>query len=885
MLSKMWFPAAAVSLAVAGIVTATDPVESTFVFEEAPVQVCDTVKYPVSAYKLRRRGNFADESLPDSVLRKLGITLTFEEDDTLPRLTARDTVKVPDSLKETDPFRYKYYVAIIDSLIHRIVSDSLKASYSALMAAEDTVHARLDSADRYLLDSLYYRDSTIRAREAFLAWYNSLSKEERKKYDFEQKMKRKRELTDSLKKIKDAKQDVRDSIRENTPRVLSSFAIPDSLQYKRIITWTVDPDFHDVKARVPDTTYNHFFYDYAFRREDVNSTWLGVAGSAVQPYNYFRRKTSDVPEFYSSYEPWSFSVKSFRMYNTKTPYTELAYWGTLLADDAKESDNLHIFTTQNIFPEWNYSILYERWGGGGMLDNETVKNKTFAVGSNYLGKRYLMHAGYISNTVSQKENGGLVNVADVRDTTIDAREMNVALGKAESAIRRRTVFIDQQYRIPFTFINDLRAKKDSTFNKDEVSDENITTAFIGHSLEYSSYGRKYTDAISDDEGKAFYNNAFIYNPSASDDSLGYRELDNKLFIRLQPWASDAAVSKLDVGIGDKVQTWFDSTSTGNRFRGNSVYAYAGANGRLFRNMTWDARGHMYVGGYHAGDFDLAANAAYRLYPFRKARKSPVSIAASFETSLRDPDYYQRKVYSNHFAWDTTFSKTSVSKLSGRIDIPYWKLSGELGYALLANNIYYDTLGLVRQNTSAMSVLSASLRKDFVIGNILHLDNRLLFQLSSNETALPLPRLALNAKYFIQFVVQRNDAGEKVLEMQIGANAFYNTAWYSPAWNPNLGVFHNQQRTKYENGPIVDLFINAQWKRACIFVKWENANMGWPMDKADYFTAHHYINTQREIKIGIFWPFYTQPGSGRSSSSGGGGDRSLPVAGGLGNIMQ
>ena len=879
MLSRMWFPTAVVTLAIATTVATTDPVESTYVVchpeqSEGISPLQDTVKYRLGAYKLRRRGNFTAESLPDSVLKALGITLSFEEEDTLPRIFARDTMVVPDSLREIDPFRYKYYVALIDSLTHRIVSDSLRKSYDSLMVAADTLQARLDSADRYMLDSLYYRDSTIRAREAFLAWYNGLSKEERKKYDYEQKVKRKMAVADSLGKIKEEKQAVRDSIRENTPRVLLTFAIPDSLKYKRLITWNVDREFHDVKARVPDTTYNHYFYDYAFRREDVNSTWLGVSGSAVQPYNYFKRQEGDSPEFYSWYEPWSQSARNMRMYNTKTPYTELAYWGTLMAGDAKESDNLHIFTTNNILPAWNYSILYERWGGGGMLNNETVKNKTLALGTNFLGERYLMHAGFISNNIIQNENGGLVDVADVRDTTIDAREMKVALGKASSEIKKKTFFLNQQYRIPFTFINTWRARRDSTFVPDTTED--ITTAFIGHSTEWSRYGRHYTDNInaSDAVGRSLYNNVFNYNPTASDDSLGLTELDNKIFLRLQPWSAEAAVAKLDVGIGDKIQTYADSSATGNRFRGNSVYAYAGANGRLFRNMTWNARGQLYFAGYHAGDFNIRANADYRFYPFRKARTSPVAFGATFSTSLRDPDYYQQNVYSNHYKWNNDFGKTSITKIGGNIDIPYWKLSASLNYGLLANNIYYDTLSIARQNTSAMSVLSASLRKDIVIANFLHLDNQVLFQVSSNEDVLPLPRLALNGKYFIQFIVQRDALRQKVLEMQIGANLLYNTPWYSPAWNPALGVFHNQNQVRYENGPIIDLFVNAQWKRACIFIKIENAAMRW-FDSADYFSAHHYINTQRVIKFGLFWPFYTQPGKGGGSSSSQGEGRSLP----------
>ena len=185
----------------------------------------------------------------------------------------------------------------------------------------------------------------------------------------------------------------------------------------------------------------------------------------------------------------------------------------------------------------------------------------------------------------------------------------------------------------------------------------------------------------------------------------------------------------------------------------------------------------------------------------------------------------------------------------------------MGYALLAGNLYYDTQGIIRQNSSPMSVLSASLRKEFVLGP-LHLDNNVLLQYSSNPEVLPLPNLSLNLKYFLQFVAQKSDDGLRdILVMQIGANAFYNSAWYSPAWNPALGVFQNQNERLYTNGPYFDVFVNMQWKRACIFVKYQNAGQGWPMDRSDYFSADRYIVTQRGfsgLKIGIYWPFYMEP---------------------------
>lgn len=863
------FPAAVVGMAIAGSLFSSEPVHSSFGFD---IAAADTVLYQKDAYKLGRKGDLSEIALSDSLIKALEGKFSAEEEDSL-FISARDTIQVPDSLKYTDPFRYKYYVALIDSLTHRQVSDSLKLSINNYWKALDTLNARRDSAERFKLDSLYSADSAYRAKLAFEKWYKGLSKQERKKYDYEQLMKRKMAEMDSLKIAKEEKQAIKDSIRENTPRILETFALPDSLYYKRIIAWNLDPDFQKMDVYVPDTSYNHYFYDYAFQRKDVNSSWLGVAGSPVQSYNFFKRQSLSDLDFYSPYESWTFGHESLAHYNSKTPYTELAYWGTLLlASDETESDNIHIFTTQNITPEFNFQLLYDRWGGGGMLDNEETKNKTFALASNYLGKKYLAHFGVISNTISHEENGGIADNKWIRDTTVKAREISVALNSASNTIKRRTGFIDQQYRIPFNFLKKTEAPKDTLdAEKTDSLDRNVTTAFIGHSGEWSKYGRNYVDATAGTPlQNEIFNNTYNYSTAASADEFIMTHLDNKLFLRLQPWSEDAIVSKLNVGVGDKYRTWLDNGTGGSSiYKENSIYAYAGVEGNIRQYFDWDAKGRFTFAGAEAGDYSIEANARINIFPFRKARKSPISIGAKFRSSLLEPNHYQQQIYANHFSWTNFFEKSSENKIGAFVDIPYFKASADVGYALLGNHIYYNTSGVIAQHTDVISVLSASLRKDFVIANTLHLDNRVLVQTSNAPAVLPLPLAAVNLKWFVEFVVKM-DASKRhpVMTMQLGLNGRYNTQWYAPAWNPATSTFYNQNKTLYENGPVVDVFANIQWKRACIFLKLENANMGWPLDKADYFTAHRYIGTQRTLKIGIFWPFYTQPGkgSGRRGSS-------------------
>ena len=783
------------------------------------------------------------------------------------KLTPRDTIKVPDSLKITDPIRYRYYIELKDSTTRFATRDSL-------LQAGDTLEVKI-------LDSLYIKDSTDIAVAAHNAWYASLTRRERKAYDTKQRLPELIAASNRKMEIKDSIRAYKDSVIEATPRILETYVFPDSMLYKRIVTWQHDRHFNDVRNlrdQWVDTSYNNHFHEYPFFKQDVNASYLGVIGSPTQLYNYFKRQEEDNAIFYTPYQIYSYTAENLPQYNTKTPYTELAYWGTLFANQKKEESNIKILTTQNITPHLNITLEYHRFGGNGMLKREDTDNRTAVVAANYTGKKYLMHTGFIYNRVERSENGGIIDQSWIRDTTVDAKEINVYLRNAENKLKRNTVFLDQTYRIPLVF---KKAKKDSslalTATPDTVSlNTDVTTAFIGHSSEYSVFRKTYTDQINDADGKAFYHDRFYINPSKSMDSLRVMRFENRAFIRLQPWKNDAIVSKLDIGIGDKLLSHYSFSPT-DYLKGstnviqNSVYLYAGANGQFKKYLTWNAKGDYTFLGSEINDFGIEGNMTLSAYPFRRDRKSPLTLQAHFETNLREPDYYEQHVFTNHYKWDNDFGKISKTKVEASLSIPRWKMAASFGYALLDNNIYYDTLGIVRQNKKPMSVMTATLNKDFRIWKF-HLDHRATFQLSSNEEVMPLPMLALNLRYYLQFDVVKN-----VMQMQVGANGIFTTKWYAPAYNPVLGVFHNQNVEKYGNSPYIDVFANIQWKRVSLFFKAVNLNMGWPLKKADYFSAAGYIMPQRTFKFGISWPFWTLAGknnkTGVSSGSASGGSRS------------
>ena len=796
------------------------------------------------------------KTLADTTVAKLEdeeeFDLFAEADDTLPKVFARDTMKVPDSLRITDPFLYQWYVATKDGYTHKLVVDSLKAEGDSLIWPR--------------IDSLYLADSTLAAKLAWERKFAAMSKAEQKRWIYEHvELPKILHRQDSIFRRKDSLQHIKDSIRQNTPRILETAFLPDSLYYKRLVSWKHNRLWNSIETFQWDTTANYHFYDYPFMRKDVGASWLGMPGSAVQQYNWFKRDDETSTSFYAPMESWTYTPDNLPQFNTKTPYTELEYFGNLFNNSTLSADNFRVFTTQNILPELNIALEMKRYGGAGTLRNEETNNRTYFVAGNYIGKKYLAHAGFIYNKSTRQESGGVQDNMWVRDTTVDVREIEVNLATATNRYKKISFFLDQSYRIPFEFLEKLKHRGDTTWVPADTLNKDIMTGFIGTSSEYTTYSKKYVDNTST-ALSAFYRDAFYINPNKSTDSLRTSRLENRIFVRLQPWKEDAIVSKLEGGIGHRFQTFYLQAPNEVLYkpannRWNSFYAYAGAEGKLSKYFNWDATGLFNFAGHEAGDFYVKANAAISFYPFRRAKQSPITLGAHFETSLKEPDFYQQHFYSNHFKWENNFGKTSTTRINATLDIPKWRLKAQAGYALIKGLNYYDTLGVARQNTSAMSVLMAGISHHLVLGP-LHLENSALFQVSSAQDILPLPTLALNLRYYFQF----NIVNPKVLQMQIGINTRFTTKWYAPWYNPVSGTFALQTETQYGEVPVTDIFINMQWKKCCLFLKFENAGRGWPSRAHDYFTAHHYIQTAPMLKFGISWPFYPRLGAARTMSA-------------------
>ena len=895
-------------------------------------------------------------------------------------LAGPDTLVIPDSLSVPDS---------------SVVSDSLLLTDS-LAAADSLTESDSTAADsvRVLTKRELKRMAKDSVRKVKDAYKDSVAMV-------------KQHMADSIHHIKDSIRSVKDSIRWSKPRVLETIFLPDSLYYDRIISWTTGTRVNEYRHADMDTTFNDWYTEYPFYKEDIDAVYLGTVGSAVQNVNFFKRREFDIFKAYAPYITYSHTPENMPFFNTKSPYTELAYWGTIFAFKDKEETNVRFMHTQNITPEWNLAVLFQGWKAAGILEKEATANNSLEITTNYLGKRYVMNAGFIHHNINREENGGIQDSYMVRDTTVDAKTIAVNLQNARNKLSRNTFFINHSYDIllesdltrmrkvmdkdsVFTATVDslikvrkeayersvdaavaavkakaeaearaadsLAALADSTAamqmdslgtaldsvgmsldsagvmidsagsvldtvvtadsmlsapGTDSLSSvskyaspedsiaavraDSIATAVadsllrasimdtlrpptedeiiasladsllfgqagnsprltVGHIGEVSRFYRFYTDEITDEVGRNFYNNMFYINPTSSADSMRMFTVENKLFFKLQPWKRDAIVSEVSGGVGYQWNSIYafrpDMFLTGNRnINQHNMYLYAGASGEYKKYLNWGATAQYSFLGYYQNDFNVDAHVGVSFYPF-KDKSEPITLNGRFSTSLKEPDWFSQHYYSNHYVWDNDFGKTSTTKVEASLDIPKWDMEAYFGYALVNNYLYNDTLGIARQNTGLINVMSAYLRKDFKIWWF-HLDNQILFQYSSDESTLPLPMFTFHLRYYIEMEAVKN-----VLTVQLGADARMNTPYYVPAYNPALGTFQLQTREQIGYNPYIDIFLNLQWKRVNIFLKVINVGEGWPTG-ASSFSAYHYVRPSLGFKFGIHWPFYIE----------------------------
>jgi hypothetical protein len=263
----------------------------------------------------------------------------------------------------------------------------------------------------------------------------------------------------------------------------------------------------------------------------------------------------------------------------------------------------------------------------------------------------------------------------------------------------------------------------------------------------------------------------------------------------------------------------------------------------------------YFSGADAGDFEVSGHGEMN-FPFMK---DTAQLAVNAFVKRITPSFYFSHYHSKHAWWDQDVEAEIRQHLEGVVSNPSTNTVLSVSLDNIKNYTYFENNGtanedgsysnnvVVRQCGSNIQVLTAKLEQNFKFG-ILHFDNEIIYQTTSDKRALPLPALSTYNNLYLQFKIA------KVLRTQVGADMKYFTQYYAPDYSPVIGMFMTQnelKKNKIGDYPILSAYINFDLKHTRFYVMYHHFNQS----DGRYFWAPGYPINPKSIRFGISWNFY------------------------------
>jgi hypothetical protein len=626
---------------------------------------------------------------------------------------------------------------------------------------------------------------------------------------------------------------------------------PDTLKKPRILKqWNLSSDFSEEISIPFDTVFSLFNrFKIADRYSPVNAN-LGNYGLPFYQINFFDRITDPDKFLYNYYYPFMHLPDKAVFMNTQVPFTEIVW--TFAGPKETSEQTFRVRHSQNVNRYLNLGLIYDIIYSLGKYNYQRSEDKTFTLYSSYTGVKYKLYFSAGLNNLVSYENGGIQDVNDLsKFVSSKNRDVPVKLGgldKANSKLKNSNLLLVQRYTIGGSAI----AKKDS-LNQKKSGLFGLSGTF-SHIFTIESNKRTYSDALPT---SGFYDSIFINN-KITFDSLYSRNISNTL--RFDFATDEKRKFRLGGGVGLRNEifrysqivpthdTMFADTAVWNRSN-NAVI------GRLFNNIgdkfMWMANGELILSGFRSGDFTLNGEISKSFY-WKKGKASWLLTGGIIN---RQPSFWFENWGSNHFEWHNNFNKEFRIDLGSVFSYPARTTEIKFNYAIIKNFTDFDTLALPSQYSGGLSVAMISMRKGLKAWKF-HLDTDLIIQKSSNTEVLDLPLATIRSALYFEHLFRFKSTGGK-LNLQLGADANYNTLYHPYSYMPATGRFFRQDQVSAGNYPFINVFLNLKIQRTRLFIMFDHLNAGLMGDQIryNYLMVPGYPMNVRMLRYGLAWTFY------------------------------
>lgn len=607
------------------------------------------------------------------------------------------------------------------------------------------------------------------------------------------------------------------------------------------------------------STIDTALYNYAQRsvpsEQTIAYATTGNLGGAGLDMIYFDRKPRSDFFFRDALLAWIPMQGNHRFYNTRIPMTLLSY--NTGGGRENKQDQLQGTFSGNVNSKLQFGAMVDYLYSKGSYANQAVKNMMWGLSSSYIGDRYEYQAFFNHYNGLNQENGGITDDLYITDpaqlqggqTSIDAKTIPTRLTAARTRMKGQEFYMNHRYKVGF-------------WRTDSIVDDTVTyrtyipvTSFIW-TMDYND-GKHIFYNNSPTEASDYWESSYL-TTGPSENPTSYWSLKNTIGVSLLEGFNKYAKAGLAAYLTHEIRKYTQTSDTlalsgpdrpeiltpypyDERVapKGTENLLWVGAQltkqqGSLLR---YEATARIGVAGAAAGELNLQGNISARFKLFGDT----VRVTAYGLFANEAVPYLMKNYVSNYFIWHNDFSKTRRFRVGGEIRIPQTSTLVNVGVENVQNNVYFNDLSMPVQHGGSVQVLSASLQQNFKVG-ILHWNNKVTFQTSSDDAVIPLPRLSVYSNLFIRFRVA------KVLHVDLGLDCDYYTKYYAPGYQLATMSFYNQRELKVGNYPFMNVYANMKLKRARFYIMMSHVNQGMTGD--NYFSMPHYPMNPRRFQMGV-----------------------------------
>lgn len=586
----------------------------------------------------------------------------------------------------------------------------------------------------------------------------------------------------------------------------------------------------------------------------VSDAWATTGNLGAEGSNmiWLERHSSSDFYFRDPLAHWLPSEHTMKYYNSRIPMTLLSYNASGGKETAQE--RLKGDFSGNINSKAQVGALLDYIYSKGSYANQALKNLTWGASGSYMGDRYEMQAFYNHYNSLNKENGGITDSRYITDpaalqggvSSINAKSIPTRLTAAHTRYVGGQFWMNHRYKVGYWH-------EEKTENDTIVKRTYIPVMSFIWTMDYS-FAKHLFYNTAPGEATGFFDNTFL-SATGTRDETKFSSVTNTVGVSMLEGFHKYAKFGLAAYARYQFRTYTQTPDTldhtvpttltplpdyyfniANKKNQNLLWVGGQMTKQRGTLLTYDVTAEFGIIGEAAGDINIDGNVGTKF----RLLGDTVNISAYGRFVNAHAPYLMQSYRSNHFIWYNDFGKERTFKAGGILRIPHTGTAINIGVENIQNHIYFGADAMPVQHSGSVQVFSAKLEQRLKAG-ILHWDNRITYQTSSNEAVISIPKLAVYSNLYLKCNIA-------TLKLQFGIDCDYYTKYYAPSYQPATMAFYNQREVKCGNYPFMNLYANMKLQKARFYVLFSHINQGW--FGKNYFSMPNYPLNPRRFQIGV-----------------------------------